>query len=296
MVPPFHPDTGQLPEAARGRQDEVVERFGWNPRRRQLLDGLADAIDALAAAGCRRLWLNGGFVTAKEEPRPTSTHGGDSEGVDIDALDPVLLDLSAGRAAPKARFGGELFPNVVEAVGPAFSEFFQNERGTGPMESSSEDRREHVITNEVQHRATKAHLRRFEEAAVNLAARIGADGASKLTQLELHAVRAQADDLRAEIDEYEQLRSGSVSIFEASSLAELATLLVKARIARGWTQSQLAYALGVAEQQVQRYESTAYRSASLARMCDVAAALEISISERAELRDRTRHDSRSSVA
>lgn len=30
------------------------------------------------------------------------------------------------------RFGGELFPNVVEAVSRlAFSEFFQNERDTG---------------------------------------------------------------------------------------------------------------------------------------------------------------------
>ncbi len=142
-----------------------------------------------------------------------------------------------------------------------------------------------MITNEVQYRATRAHLRQFEEAAVNLDARIGTAGPSKLTQLELDAVRAQADDLRAEIDEYEQLRSGSVSTFEASSLAELATLLVKARIARGWTQSQLADALGVAEQQVQRYESTAYRSASLARMCDVADALGVNISERAELHD-----------
>ena len=142
-----------------------------------------------------------------------------------------------------------------------------------------------LITNEVQYRATKAHLRQFEEAAANLEAKITADGPSKLSQLELDAVRAQADDMRAEIDEYEQLRSGSVSSFEASSLAELATLLIKARIARGWTQSQLADALGVAEQQVQRYESTAYRSASLARMCDVAAALGVDISEKAALRD-----------
>lgn len=60
---------------------------------------------------------------------------------------------------------------------------------------------------------------------------------------------------------------------------------MKARIARGWTQRRLAHALGVAEQQVQRYESTAFRSASLARICDVADALDIKISETAELRD-----------
>jgi hypothetical protein len=47
-------------------------------------------------------------------------------------LDPVLLDLSNRRAAHKARFGGELFPNVIESQsGLSFAEFFQNERDTG---------------------------------------------------------------------------------------------------------------------------------------------------------------------
>jgi hypothetical protein len=46
--------------------------------------------------------------------------------------DPVLLDLSAGRAAQKQRFGGEFFPNVIEAgSGLVFAEFFQNDRDTG---------------------------------------------------------------------------------------------------------------------------------------------------------------------
>lgn len=107
--------------------------------------------------------------------------------------------------------------------------------------------------------------------------------AAKLKQLEIDAVESQAEDLREEIDEYERLRSGTVVTFEASSLADLAILLVKARIARGWTQRQLADALGIAEQQVQRYESTEYRSASLARICDVADALGTTVTERAVL-------------
>lgn len=54
--------------------------------------------------------------------------------------------------------------------------------------------------------------------------------------------------------------------------------------ARGWTQRQLADQLGIAEQQVQRYEAAGYRSASLARICDVAAALDVTITERVSLR------------
>jgi len=131
VIPPFEPKTGRLPEGEHDAEwAEVVDRFGWNPRRRQLLDGLAEAIELLAAAGCRRVWLNGSFVTAKEEPGDFDGCW-DTAGVDIDALDPVLLDLSNRRAAMKARFGGELFPNVVEAgSGLAFADFFQNERDT----------------------------------------------------------------------------------------------------------------------------------------------------------------------
>ncbi len=141
-----------------------------------------------------------------------------------------------------------------------------------------------MITNEVQRRSTEAHLSQFEEALANLETKARGKKRSKLSQLELDAVRSQAEDLRAELEEYDRLRSGAVSTFDASSLEELATLLIKARIARGWSQRQLAEALAVAEQQVQRYEATGYRSASLARICDIAAALDVTITERLTLR------------
>jgi transcriptional regulator with XRE-family HTH domain len=55
--------------------------------------------------------------------------------------------------------------------------------------------------------------------------------------------------------------------------------LIKARIAKGWSQRRLAEELGVAEQQIQRYESTGYTAASLARLCDVVAALGVDVRE-----------------
>ena len=132
MIPPFDPLTGRLPPGEHEASwDEVVERFGWNERCRRLIDGLADAVTALAEAGCRRLWLNGSFVTAKDEPDDFDACW-DQTDVDLDTLDPVLLDLSDGRRAQKDRFGGELFPNVTEAgSGLVFADFFQNDRETG---------------------------------------------------------------------------------------------------------------------------------------------------------------------
>lgn len=61
-----------------------------------------------------------------------------------------------------------------------------------------------MITNEVQYRVTKADLEQFEEAATNLDAKLGKTKPSKLERLQLDAVRAQADDLRTEIEEYER--------------------------------------------------------------------------------------------
>ncbi len=132
MLSPFDPESGRLPEGEHAASwEEIVDRFGWTPRRRQLLDGLADAIDLLGAAGCQRVWLNGSFVTAKDEPADFDACW-DTDGVDLDALDSVFFDFADGRVNQKARFGGELFPNVVESgSGLVFTDFFKNERDGG---------------------------------------------------------------------------------------------------------------------------------------------------------------------
>lgn len=140
-----------------------------------------------------------------------------------------------------------------------------------------------MITNERQYEQTRKQLAMLESLlAATEAGDAGDDG---FRDVQAAGLASQIQDLRDEITDYEQLRDGGTTVFEATSLAGLAEALIKARIARGWTQRRLAEALGVAEQQIQRYESTAYRSASLARLCDIADALGITVTERAELRD-----------
>ena len=60
---------------------------------------------------------------------------------------------------------------------------------------------------------------------------------------------------------------------ELSGVAELPTVLIKARIAQGLSQKDLAERLGLQEQQIQRYEATEYASASLTRIKEVVSAL-----------------------
>jgi hypothetical protein len=124
---------GLLPEGVHpATLEEVRERFGGNERREQLLNGLVEALRLLHVAGCRRVYINGSFVTAKERPNDVDVCW-DIEGVDADALDDVFFDFSDGRAAQKARFGCEFFPaQLPEGVtGRAFLDFFQIDKQTG---------------------------------------------------------------------------------------------------------------------------------------------------------------------
>ena len=67
--------------------------------------------------------------------------------------------------------------------------------------------------------------------------------------------------------------TGAETSFEYDSLTDLPEGLIKARIARGMTQKQLAESLNLQEQQIQRYEATLYKGAALERIEAVAKVL-----------------------
>ena len=132
MIPDFDAD-GLLPQGIYpATLEEVTERFGGNRRRRELLKGLGEALSLLRSAGCRRIFINGSFVTSKQHPNDIDVCW-DVAGVDPDALDPVFFDFDDGRAAQKARFGAEFFPAQVPEglTGKTFLEFFQVDKQTG---------------------------------------------------------------------------------------------------------------------------------------------------------------------
>ena len=86
---------------------------------------------ALRRAGCRRIFLDGSFVTAKPIPADFDACW-DSMGVDPTQLDSVLLDFSAGRKKQKACFHGEFFPaNAITESKHPFLDYFQVDRDTG---------------------------------------------------------------------------------------------------------------------------------------------------------------------
>jgi hypothetical protein len=136
MLPPFDAATGNLPPGIHeATWDEILARYGYTPHRLALLAGLKAALDSLRRAGCRRAYIDGSFVTAKEVPNDFDAcwEMADVNFDILDQLEPLLLDWSNRRAAQKATFGGELFIAELEADpwGTPYLDFFQRDRATG---------------------------------------------------------------------------------------------------------------------------------------------------------------------
>lgn len=135
-----------------------------------------------------------------------------------------------------------------------------------------------MIKNERQYLITKAQVNKFKEAIVAFD-RKATDTHPLLAKAQREALESQLAELKLQMDEFEKLRSGKIKRLKKSSFQNLPIELIRARIARGLTQKDLAGKLGVKEQQIQRYEETDYASASLSRINEVIKALDIKIKE-----------------
>ena len=136
-----------------------------------------------------------------------------------------------------------------------------------------------MITNERQYKITRSKAKRFADAIKELDVTASERGKvhPRLVQAEREGMESVLEELQKELAEYEELQNSEVSVISGVSIDELAIGLIKARIARGLTQRQLAERLGMKEQQVQRYEAELYASTSYSRLCKVAHALGVQI-------------------
>jgi ribosome-binding protein aMBF1 (putative translation factor) len=141
-----------------------------------------------------------------------------------------------------------------------------------------------MIKNERQYRITKAHAGKFARTIAEAEARLNPAIHPKLRRAELEGLASQLEDLKRELYEYETLRSGKRRVITLESIEELPKTLIQARIAARLSQEELAAKLGLKPQQIQRYESTNYQSASLERVNKIMRTLGVRLRHRAELR------------
>jgi len=110
---------------------EVEARFATSDYRKRLYSGFINGVKSLRKAGCRKIFLDGSFITEKPMPADFDVCW-DPIGVNPTKLDPVLLDFNDRRKKQKECFYGEFFPANLLADGKNFFfDFFQIDRHTG---------------------------------------------------------------------------------------------------------------------------------------------------------------------
>jgi ribosome-binding protein aMBF1 (putative translation factor) len=130
-----------------------------------------------------------------------------------------------------------------------------------------------MIHNEHERRVT---TRKHAELTAALKARTEAKMPKgrnpEMHQLVTDGIRTQLDTLQAELDAYAALHTGDTHV-ELPDLDDLGEQLIRARIAAGLSQQQLADLVGLAEGVIRRYERDRYLSSSLQKLQAIETAL-----------------------
>lgn len=148
-----------------------------------------------------------------------------------------------------------------------------------------------IILNEKELREARARLAGFEEALATekslarLAEGLPPDVVEQVTA----TLKLEREDLSDAIAAYDAAKeTGKPDHLERRADKDPGLMLIVARISKGYSQRDLAWRLGVKEQQVQRYEADRYNSISIKNYARVAALLGVELSASIEPNQRFR--------
>jgi hypothetical protein len=113
--------------------DELVNEFGFNMHRTNLIAGMQIAIADLKRAGCRKVYIDGSFVTKKLHPLDYDACW-DYDGVNLYKVKidfPLFFNFDNSRARQKYYYKGEWMPaGYIAKINPevSYMNFFQTDR------------------------------------------------------------------------------------------------------------------------------------------------------------------------
>ncbi|MBP2236342.1 HTH-type transcriptional regulator/antitoxin HigA [Sinorhizobium kostiense] len=138
-----------------------------------------------------------------------------------------------------------------------------------------------IVLNEKELRDARARVAKLSDALsaesgiVQLASNLPPEVVTQVTKM----MKAERLRLLSAIEAFEYAReAGDASSLLKQSGTDPGVTLIVARIAKGYSQKDLAWRLGVKEQQIQRYEADRYSSISLKNYARVAALLGVQLS------------------
>ena len=128
-----------------------------------------------------------------------------------------------------------------------------------------------MIKTDAQRERTRVQIGGFQMAL--------AQAENELSGERAAAVRASYESmirqLEEEVREYDELKAVGVVLPRVDRLDQIAPFIVRVRIAKGVSQTELARRLGVSKQVVSRYEESDYQTVAIARLQEILDAVGI---------------------
>ena len=122
-----------------------------------------------------------------------------------------------------------------------------------------------MIKSDAQRERTAAQIEGFRQALTKVDREMNGKRAIAVRGSYEGMIRQLEDELR----EYDELKSGDLTLPNVERLDQIAPFVAKIRIARGVSQTELARRLAVSKQVISRYEESDYQTVAIARLQEI---------------------------
>ena len=126
-----------------------------------------------------------------------------------------------------------------------------------------------MIKSDAQRERTVAQIEGFRRAL----AKVAEEKPAKRSVAIRGSYEGMIRQLEEELREYDQLKSGNLELPRIDRLDEVAPYIVKLRIAKGLSQTELANRLGISKQVISRYEESDYQTVGIGRLQEILDAI-----------------------
>jgi|GEM_PF-1200125 len=128
-----------------------------------------------------------------------------------------------------------------------------------------------MIKSDAQRERTLVQIEGFRKALAQADEQMSGKRAAAVRASYESMIRQLEDEVR----EYNQLKSGRFTLPPVRRLDQIAPSIVKMRIAKGISQTELARRLGVSKQVISRYEESDYQTIAISRLQEILDAIGI---------------------
>jgi HTH-type transcriptional regulator/antitoxin HigA len=126
-----------------------------------------------------------------------------------------------------------------------------------------------MIKSDAQRERTVAQIEGFRQALT----KVEQEQLGKRSAAIRGSYEGMIRQLEDELHEYDQMKSGELTLPYFERLDQIAPSIVKIRIAKGVSQTELARRLGVSKQVISRYEESEYQTVAIARLQEILDAI-----------------------